>query len=56
MIQWLICRILGHKTVHDVFTGEYGVANSPMYGQTQVPVIYKERAPFCLRCGKDVPY
>lgn len=54
MIKKLICLIWGCKFVKEVFTGQYGTAFHPLWGQdVQVPIVRTEKYAFCPRCGKN---
>jgi hypothetical protein len=47
----ILCRIFGHKTVHEVFTGEY-LEEETLLGTRGHAALYKyQRTPFCTRCG-----
>lgn len=66
MIQWLLCHILGHKTVYKAFNGKYieepseqsiAAVYLTISGQKAVvkkPLMELRRSAFCLRCGNDM--
>lgn len=55
MLIRLLCWILGHRTVHQTFTGQQFKSVNPLTGM-EVPGNYYKwtKTPFCTRCGKTV--
>jgi len=55
MLQKLLCFLLGHKTVYNVFTGETAEVSSHLTGDPIIEPIFRvTRSAFCHRCGKLV--
>jgi hypothetical protein len=56
MLKWLLCVLLGHKTVAKAYTGETYQNHSYGGNPLSVSMYVWKRHEFCLRCGNDVPH
>jgi hypothetical protein len=56
MLKWLLCLLLGHKTVAKARTGETYETHSYGGNPLTVSLYVWKRHEFCLRCGNDVPH
>jgi len=54
MIQKLMCRFLGHKTVYKGYIGQTTEISTAFGDKHIVPIYHWERSKFCLRCGNMV--